>query len=116
MTYNDSKWNVFTDIAAINRWIEQANEESMHKDSMCVMKIGEEFGEAVAAYIGMTGQNPRKGYTHTKSDLYEELCDIAITALVALEHFTGSPIITQGFMASRISKIIARSNIPPYLV
>lgn len=46
------------------------------------LKVVEELGEAVAALIGMTGQNPRKGVTHTRADLVSELYDVALTALV----------------------------------
>ncbi len=55
-----------------------------------VAKIGEEHGEAIAALIGMTGQNPRKGVTHNRDDLIDELLDVAITALGAIEHLTGN--------------------------
>ena len=53
------------------------------------MKIAEETGEAVAACIGMTGQNPRKGITATADDLAGELCDVVLAALVALATVTG---------------------------
>jgi hypothetical protein len=52
-------------------------------------KLAEETGEVVAAYIGMTGQNPRKGVTHTEQDVYDELLDVAVTALGAAEHPAG---------------------------
>ena len=38
--------------------------------------------------IGATGQNPRKGTTHTWDDVQSELCDVALTALVALRTLT----------------------------
>jgi hypothetical protein len=38
--------------------------------------------------IGATGQNPRKGTTHTWDDVQSELCDVVITALVALRTLT----------------------------
>lgn len=47
------------------------------------LKVVEELGEAVAALIGMVGQNPRKGVTHTEADLLGELFDVALTAYVA---------------------------------
>ena len=53
------------------------------------MKIAEEAGEAVAAYIGMTGANPRKGTTATPDELAGELCDVVLAALVALATVTG---------------------------
>ncbi|MFJ7147985.1 MazG-like family protein [Streptomyces sp. NPDC100445] len=53
-----------------------------------VLKLSEEVGEVAEAVIGVTGQNPRKGVTHTWEDVQAELCDVAITALVALRTLT----------------------------
>ncbi|MDJ0386268.1 MazG-like family protein [Streptomyces sp. G-G2] len=49
-----------------------------------VLKIGEEFGEAAQAVIGVQGTNPRKGTSHSWEDVQAEIADTAITALVAL--------------------------------
>ncbi|MFE7811769.1 MazG-like family protein [Streptomyces sp. NPDC057433] len=49
-----------------------------------VLKLSEEVGEVAEAVIGATGQNPRKGTTHSWEDVGSELCDVALTALVAL--------------------------------
>ncbi|GHD98141.1 MazG-like family protein [Streptomyces alanosinicus] len=53
-----------------------------------VLKLSEEVGEVAEAVIGTTGQNPRKGVTHTWEDVQAELCDVVITALVALRTLT----------------------------
>ncbi|MFI1070211.1 MazG-like family protein [Streptomyces puniciscabiei] len=53
-----------------------------------VLKLSEEVGEVAEAIIGATGQNPRKGVTHTWEDVQAELCDVVITALVALRTLT----------------------------
>ncbi|MFE9168208.1 MazG-like family protein [Streptomyces kebangsaanensis] len=53
-----------------------------------ILKLQEETGEVAQAVIGATGQNPRKGTTHTWEDVQSELCDVAITALVALRTLT----------------------------
>ncbi|MFF8968272.1 MazG-like family protein [Streptomyces sp. NPDC014995] len=53
-----------------------------------MLKLSEEVGEAAQAVIGATGQNPRKGTTHTWQDVESELCDVAITALLALRTLT----------------------------
>ena len=116
--YNPGDWDLFGDMARINRWLETANGLSAHEDSMRVMKVGEEFGEAVAAYIGMTGQNPRKGVTHTSDDLAAELADIAVTAMCALVDFCPGAtdayraMIARAHLASKIDGIIKRSEIP----
>lgn len=53
-------------------------------------KVSEECGEVIEAYIGATGQNPRKGQTHTIADVSEELLDVALAALAAWEHLNGN--------------------------
>lgn len=118
-------WDMFADISAITAWLDKTNEDNPHEDSMRVLKVGEEIaeayealaiisianGKAAAAYIGMTGQNPRKGITHTETDLLMELADVAITALCAMQHFTRNADITRGMLASKIAAIISRANI-----
>ena len=54
------------------------------KTIMQILKITEEAGEVAEALIGVTGQNPRKGYSHSWQDVENELCDVVITAMVAL--------------------------------
>ncbi|WP_137989589.1 MazG-like family protein [Streptomyces vilmorinianum] len=53
-----------------------------------VLKLSEEVGEVAEAVIGATGQNPRKGMSHTWQDVESELCDVIITAMVALRTLT----------------------------
>lgn len=53
-----------------------------------ILKLSEEVGEVAQAVIGATGQNPRKGTTHTWQDVQAELCDVALTALIALRGLT----------------------------
>ncbi|MFF3320252.1 MazG-like family protein [Streptomyces sp. NPDC003035] len=53
-----------------------------------VLKLSEEVGEVAEAVIGATGQNPRKGASHTWQDVESELCDVIITAMVALRTLT----------------------------
>jgi NTP pyrophosphatase (non-canonical NTP hydrolase) len=50
-----------------------------------IMKLAEEVGEAVAAYIGAGGHNPRKGITHNMDDVAMELADVVIVAVLAIE-------------------------------
>jgi NTP pyrophosphatase (non-canonical NTP hydrolase) len=53
-----------------------------------IMKLTEEAGEVTQAVIGVMGQNPRKGITHTWDDVHAELCDVIFTAMVALTTLT----------------------------
>lgn len=107
-------WDIFGDIAVINRWLDESNIDlDPEMDSLFrVMKIGEEFGEAVAAYIGFTGQNPRKGRTHTQFDLLAELADVVVTALAAIQHMTQDERVTRAVMASKITAILQRTREP----
>jgi hypothetical protein len=77
-------------VATLVAWLDAANPRTDHEIACRVMKLAEETGEAVAAYIGMTGQNPRKGTCATRDDLASELCDVIVTAMVALATLTGS--------------------------
>jgi NTP pyrophosphatase (non-canonical NTP hydrolase) len=85
---SNSLWPV---TARIVTALNDANGTSEHEVSMRLLKVMEEAGEATAAYIGTTGQNPRKGTTHTLADVADELCDVIIAATVALHAFTTAP-------------------------
>lgn len=50
-----------------------------------LMKVQEEVGEVAAAWIGWVG-NPRPEKRATRTDVVRELCDVALSALVALEN------------------------------
>jgi NTP pyrophosphatase (non-canonical NTP hydrolase) len=63
-------------------------EQPLAQDWARVSKVLEEAGEAVDALIGVTGQNPRKGPYGTAEDLLDELADVALTGLYAIQHFT----------------------------
>ena len=52
---------IWRHVATLVAWLDAANPRTDHEIACRVMKLAEETGEAVAAYIGMTGQNPRKG-------------------------------------------------------
>jgi hypothetical protein len=87
----DPHANTSAALVALSRWIDDGN---AHRDPEAVTwgrlaKITEEAGEVIAAYIGATGQNPRKGVTHGPTDVIAELLDVAVTALGAVEHMTG---------------------------
>ncbi|MFE9623468.1 pentapeptide repeat-containing protein [Streptomyces sp. NPDC006527] len=71
-----------------------------------ILKLSEEVGETAQAVIGATGQNPRKGTSHTWDDVGSELCDVVITALVALRTLT--PQARQVF-AGHLARVAERS-------
>jgi NTP pyrophosphatase (non-canonical NTP hydrolase) len=70
-------------------WIDTSSPLATETDTLLrLMKPAEEVGEVTAAVIGATGQNPRKGVTHTWEDVQAELCDVILTAMVALRTLT----------------------------
>jgi NTP pyrophosphatase (non-canonical NTP hydrolase) len=80
--------------AAAHRWREHldAHNGTDPLELTCrIMKITEEAGEAAQAWIGVLGQNPRKGVTHTTGDVVGELADVVFTALVAIASLGGDP-------------------------
>jgi len=80
---------VWDHVARTVAWLDAANGRGTHETAVRVMKISEEAGEAVAAYIGLTGANPRKGTIASPDDLAGELCDVVLAALIALATVTG---------------------------
>jgi NTP pyrophosphatase (non-canonical NTP hydrolase) len=75
----------FNAVTNFRRWLDSHNGAERTELSTRIMKVAEEFGETVQAWIGATGQNPRKGVTHTYNDVVNELGDVVFTALVAIE-------------------------------
>lgn len=77
---------------ALSRWIDlgNADRDAEARTWGRLAKVSEECGEVIAAFIGWTGQNPRKGVTHGPSDVESELLDVAVTALGAIAHLRGN--------------------------
>lgn len=105
--------NLLADVAIIAEWLDNAVDIDSKTDDVCrVLKLAEECGEAANAYIGMTGQNPRKGVTHTLDDLNAELADVAITAMAAIYHFTGgSEFDLRRVMRQKCDQIMLRAGL-----
>ena len=78
-----------------------------------IMKLSEEVGEVTQAVTGTLGQNPRKGVTHTWDDVQAELCDVVITALVALRMLTPD---TQEVFTRHLARVTERSLGPSAVV
>ncbi|WP_369197305.1 MazG-like family protein [Streptomyces djakartensis] len=75
-----------------------------------ILKLSEEVGEVSEAVIGATGQNPRKGVTHTWEDVQAELCDVVITALMALRTLTPE---AREVFAAHLDRVRERSLASP---
>ncbi|UBI41329.1 MazG-like family protein [Streptomyces mobaraensis] len=87
--------------------MDAANGTGAHETALRLLKLGEEVGEVVQAYLGMTGQNPRKGVTHDRSDVAAELCDVIITAATALHLFADDPAGALEEHARRVGRRVA---------
>lgn len=79
-------------LAYLSRWLDESQGD---RDAEAVLwgrvaKVTEEAGEAIATLIGAAGQNPRPspfaGIAHGYDDAVDELLDVAITAMTAVEH------------------------------
>ncbi|MGA5206994.1 MazG-like family protein [Streptomyces variegatus] len=80
---------LWSTIDALSEWLDTNRPvEDREGVLLRILKLSEEVGEVSQAVIGATGQNPRKGVTHTWEDVQAELCDVVITALMALRMLT----------------------------
>ncbi|WP_371523093.1 ASCH domain-containing protein [Kitasatospora sp. NBC_01300] len=55
---------------------------------MRILKISEEAGEVSEAVADLLNSDPRKGHSRTEADVQAELCDVILTAMVALRSRT----------------------------
>ncbi|MET9912923.1 MazG-like family protein [Streptomyces sp. NPDC006476] len=82
----DDLWSA---VDALWAWLEEGSPHGGRESLLLrVLKMSEEVGEVAEAVLGATGQNPRKGASHTWDDVQAELCDVVITALIALRTLT----------------------------
>lgn len=81
----DSSADTWKTIAALTARLEAHSELPVDQRRLLqVLKLQEEAGEVAEAVIGAMGQNPRKGHSHTWRDVEAEVCDVIVTAMVAL--------------------------------
>lgn len=80
-------------VRRLSSWIDDSYPAGIDQELHLRRRIGklmEETGETAQALGGYTGENPRKGLTHTREDVMKELLDVAVTALGAWEHMDGN--------------------------
>ncbi|MFI2435717.1 MazG-like family protein [Streptomyces sp. NPDC018693] len=108
-TPTESPIDLWGTVDALWAWLE-ADEPIAGRESLLLrmLKLSEEVGEAAQAVIGATGQNPRKGTSHTWDDVRGELCDVVITALVALRTLSPEP---REVLARHLARVAERSGI-----
>lgn len=92
-------------VQAVTQWLDVRNGCGPAELAGRILKVAEETGEVAAAWIGATGQNPRKGTTHRTADVGAELADVAFTALVAIRSLGLDP---AEVMAACAAKVLDR--------
>lgn len=85
---NEEMWD---HVRQVTKWLDDNSKVDGSTNLLRIMKVSEEVGEVTAAVIGVTGQNPRKGLTHTWEDVRTELCDVILAAMVALNTISEWP-------------------------
>ncbi|QYX80570.1 MazG-like family protein [Streptomyces akebiae] len=99
--------DLWQSVALLHAWLEADQPHGGQEGLLLrMLKLQEEVGEVAQAVIGATGQNPRKGTTHTWDDVGSELCDVVITALVALRTLTPD---ARAVFAAHLAGVTARS-------
>lgn len=101
-------------IEAADRWLDAEvsspyQRQPLAQDWARVSKVVEEAGEAISALILHTGQNPRKPQVASSLEMLEELGDVMITALLAVQHFTKDTLATSSVLEGAIAKLQQRT-------
>lgn len=103
-------------IRVIDEWLDGEvsipyKEQELAQDWARVAKVTEEIGEAIAQLIWWTGQNPRKPMDFTaKHRMTDELADTAMTAILAIQHFTKDDVTTNGILSAALTRIYGRAR------
>lgn len=114
MGYPDfDRQNMESNFRKLSVWIDNHNSNKSSYTQLWerVGKVGEEFGECIGALIGFAGQNPRKGVTHNLQDIEDELLDVAVTALGAVEHIRGNNGTSVNALKVHLEELIKRAGV-----
>lgn len=102
------------DVAGLSQWIDDSYPDGLDDELVLRRRIGKlmnESGEVADALEGYTGENPRKGVFDTIEHVVEELLDVAVTALGAVEHITGNKGESERLLRRKISMVLDRVEI-----
>ncbi|MFD0292104.1 MazG-like family protein [Streptomyces sp. NPDC127118] len=106
----DRDHDTWTTIDELHDWLEAETGIPPEQDLLLrMLKLSEEVGEVAQAVIGATAQNPRKGATHSWQDVEAELCDVIVTAMVALRTLTPD---AATVFAGHVRRVAARPRTP----
>lgn len=102
-------------VAEISAWVDDYNlNQGRDREALAwhrVSKVAEESGEALAQWLLYTGQNPRKGQQGSAADVIEELLDVAVAALGAVEHLMGNHGVCMEMLVEKINKVYTRAGL-----
>jgi len=71
-------------VIGVRRWLDRHNGYGAPELGLRVARVAEAAGTAVGAWLGLVGQHPRTGVTHTRDEVAAELGEVVLAALVAL--------------------------------
>jgi len=78
----DNTWDTVDQLVD---WLDAHSQRDPETEKLLrILKLSEEVGEVSEAVAGALGQNPRKGLTNSWDLVENELCDVILTAMVAL--------------------------------
>lgn len=106
--------NVGRVIEEADLWLDSAcspdyQAQPLAQDWARVGKVIEELGEAITELIAYTGQNPRKGTDlAAREKMLGELADVTVTGTLAIQHFTKSLELTDGYLNASWAKLASR--------
>ena len=98
---------VWEAVARSTGWLDAHHEPDDAEITMRLLKVTEEAGEVAAAWIGVTGRNPRKGVTHDRDEVAAELADVVFSALVAMRSLGVDPGVV---LSAKARSLIARTG------
>lgn len=76
-----------------------------------IAKVTEENGEVTEAWLGVIGENQRKGTFGSVDDVIRELLDVATCALGAVEHLTGNVGESAELLAYHVARVHRRAGL-----
>jgi hypothetical protein len=103
--YDPINWDL---VRELDEWLDADTHpdyraQPLAQDLARVAKAAEEAGEAISAFIGWTGQNPRKGVSDTRSHMLEEMVDGMLTFILGIQHFTKNDLHTRNIIMARLA-------------
>jgi hypothetical protein len=99
------------DVAELAAWLDRTTGRDLVSLTCAVVKVAEEAGEAVGAWINHTANNPRKP-AGALALVTAELGDVALSALVALARLGVAPL---PLLAEHAADVVDRAGLAPEL-